>query len=410
MNYTLIVGNKPANKIMKIKYSLLFLFAFINVLPCTVYKITKNGHTFVGNNEDYWDPNTRLWIDKGKSKEYGCLFVGMANMFPQGGMNEKGLVFDAFSVEKRLIKKKSGKKAFYSHLFRDVMKKCQNVTEVCAMLNKYDMSDLNGGMLLYVEKSGKYLIVEVDTMIIGNDENYLLSNFCPSKTINTRELNIPYYQKGRNLMEKNTDTTLNYLTHLSDTLHQNFGEGYGGTLYTTIYNINAGTVNLYFYHNYTMTIKFDLKEELSKKDTILIIPELFPGNSAGQFHYAKYNNAKETLRALEKNELANDSLSLNNFIATEGLYPIIKVLEMDVNDVGYALLEKGNIPAAINVFKLNISYFPASWNCYDSLGDAYMQAKQYSLALLNYKKSVQMNPKNENGIKQIRKLEKQGVR
>lgn len=392
---------------MKLKsLSFIFLLGYLQVLPCNVYKITKGGKTFVGNNEDYWDPNTHLWFEKGKEKEFGCVFVGMANHFPQGGMNEEGLVFDAFSVEKRQFKKKSGKLPFYPHLFRDVMKKCQNVNEVYALINKYDMSDLNGGMLLYVEKSGKYLVVEVDTMMIGNDDNYLLSNFCPSKTSNTQEVKIPYYQKGRSLMERNIDTSFNYLTSLSDSLHQDWGEGFGGTLYTTIYDLNEGTVNLYFYHDYSVSLKFNLKEELNKKDRILVIPEMFPDNVPGQIHYAKYNNAKETLQTLEKNDIAADSNALLTFIKTEGLYPIIRVFENEVNDVGYILLEKRKTTAAINVFKLNLNYFPKSWNCYDSLADGYMQAKEYSLALLNYKKSVEMYPENKHGRDQIRKIER----
>ncbi len=30
--------------------------------------------------------------------------------------------------------------------------------------------------------------------------------------------------------------------------------------------------------------------------------------------------------------------------------------------------EKEKTSASINVFKLNVKYFPGSWNCYDSLG------------------------------------------
>jgi hypothetical protein len=390
--------------------SIVFLFGFLQTMPCTVYKITKNGKTFVGNNEDWWDPNTRLWFDQGKSKEYGCIFVGMENLFPQGGMNEKGLVFDAFAVDRKPIKKKTGKLAFYPDLFRDVMKKCQNVHEVYALLDKFDMSDLNGGMLLYVEKSGKYLVVEVDTMMIGNDEHYLLSNFCPSRTTNTHDLKIPYYQKGRRLMEKTIDTSLNYLTSLSDTLHQDWGKSLGGTLYTTIYDTDAGTVNLYFYHDYSKTVRFNLKDELRKKDRILVIPELFPENDEGQDHYAKYNTAKEIILSLAGSSAVADSLSLDNFIKTEGLSSLIYFFELDLNDVGYALLKKGKTDAAIHVFKLNVNYFPKSWNCYDSLADGYMKAENYSLALLNYKKSVEMNSENKHGHKQIHKTEKRGKR
>lgn len=390
--------------------SILFLFGFLHAIPCTVYKITKNGKTFVGNNEDYWDANTRIWFEKGKTGEYGSMFVGLDNLVAQGGMNEKGLAFDGFSVQERQIKKKPGKLKFYPTLFKDVMKKCRDVDDVCAMLGKYDMSPLNGGMLLYVEKSGKYLVVEADTMIMGNQEAYLLSNFCPSQTPNVQDLNIPYYQKGRKMMEQRIDTSLNYLTQLSDTMHQDFGKGFGGTLYTTIYDLTNGTVNLYFYHDYSVTVKFNLKDELNKKDRIMVIPEMFPDNTAGQFHYSKWNNAEEAVRSLAGSSVANDSLALANFIEAEELFPMIKVMELDVNDAGYALLEKGKITAAINLFKLNVRYFPNSWNCYDSLADAYMKAKEYPLALFNYKKSVEMNPKNEHGHKQIHKIEKQGRR
>ncbi len=393
---------------MKIKISILFLFGFLHAVSCTVYKITKNGKTFVGNNEDYWNANSRIWFEKGKGGEYGSVFVGMDNLVAQGGMNEEGLVFDGFSVQERQIKKKAGKLEFYPTLFKDVMKKCRNTAEVYAMLHKYDMSPLNGGMLLYVEKSGKYLVVEADTMLAGNDDNYLLSNFCPSKAENVDKLNIPYYQNGRKMMAHHTDTSLGYLTHLSDTMHQDWGKGFGGTLYTTIYDLNEGTVNLYFYHDYSTTVKFNLKDELDKKDRILVIPEMFPDNTAGQFHYSKYNNAKEAIRSLVSSKTANDSLALDNFIEAEGLYPIIRVFEPDLNDAGYALLEKGKLPAAINVFKLNVKYFPKSWNCYDSLADGYMKAGKYSLALLNYKKSVEMNPDNEHGNEQILKIEKRG--
>jgi len=386
--------------------SILFLFGFLHAIPCTVYKITKNGKTFVGNNEDYWDANTRIWFEKGKTGEYGSMFVGLDNLVAQGGMNEKGLAFDGFSVPERQIKKKPGRLKFYPTLFKDVMKKCRDVDDVCALLGKYDMSPLNGGMLLYVEKSGKYLIVEADTMMMGNQETYLLSNFCPSQTPNVQDLNIPYYQKGRKMMEQRIDTSLNYLTQLSDTMHQDFGKGFGGTLYTTIYDLTNGTVNLYFYHDYSVTVKFTLKDELNKKDRIMVIPEMFPDNTAGQFHYAKWNNAKESVRSLAGSSVAKDSLALVNFIEAEELFPMIKVMELDVNDAGYALLEKGEITAAINLFKLNVRYFPNSWNCYDSLADAYMKAKEYPLALFNYKKSVEMNPKNEHGHDQIRKIQK----
>jgi hypothetical protein len=273
---------------MKIRLIVLFiLIGYFQVQACSMYKITLYGKTFVGNNEDYWNPNTRVWFEKGNANGYGSVFVGLDNLFPQGGMNEKGLMFDGFSVNQRAIKRKVNKLTFYTDITKDVMRKCQNVDEVYNILLKYDLSPMNGSMLLFIDKIGNYLIIEADTMIKGRDDKYLLSNFCPSKTPVLDSVKIPFYQNGRKMLEAGVDTSLSYLTSLSDTLHQNW-KNLGGTLYTTIYDLNAGVVYLYLFHDYKHQVKLNLKEELEKGDRILEISSLFPPNK----NYEKLRNYK----------------------------------------------------------------------------------------------------------------------
>jgi hypothetical protein len=31
-----------------------------------MFKLTMYGKTMVGNNEDYWNPNSRIWFEHGK--------------------------------------------------------------------------------------------------------------------------------------------------------------------------------------------------------------------------------------------------------------------------------------------------------------------------------------------------------
>ncbi|MCJ7524365.1 MAG: hypothetical protein MUP71_03975 [Candidatus Aminicenantes bacterium] len=45
-----------------------------------------------------------------------------------------------------------------------------------------------------------------------------------------------------------------------------------------------------------------------------------------------------------------------------------------------------------------------SFNGYDSLAEAYVKNKQNDLAIDNFKKSMQCNPKNENALKMLEKL------
>jgi CubicO group peptidase (beta-lactamase class C family) len=79
--------------------------------------------------------------------------------------------------------------------------------------------------------------------------------------------------------------------------------------------------------------------------------------------------------------------------------------EGELNAVGYQLLRSGKTKDAIEIFKLNVEMFPAASNPYDSLGEAYVAGGEKELALKNYRRSVELDPKNEGGIAAIKRLE-----
>ena len=81
--------------------------------------------------------------------------------------------------------------------------------------------------------------------------------------------------------------------------------------------------------------------------------------------------------------------------------------EGQMNRIGYALLSQKRSDEAIEIFKMNVEDFPDSWNVYDSLGEAYMVRGAKDLAIKNYRKSIELNPKNNNGIETLKKLEGQ---
>lgn len=80
--------------------------------------------------------------------------------------------------------------------------------------------------------------------------------------------------------------------------------------------------------------------------------------------------------------------------------------ENEMNNAGYQLLNTRKEEEAIAVFKLNIEAFPQSGNAYDSLGEAYLKSGDKNLAIKNYKKSVELDPKNENGKKVLEEISK----
>jgi CubicO group peptidase (beta-lactamase class C family) len=79
--------------------------------------------------------------------------------------------------------------------------------------------------------------------------------------------------------------------------------------------------------------------------------------------------------------------------------------EDSINSAGYQLLSAKKLPDAIRMFQLNVELHPQSWNVYDSLGEAYMNTGDKDLAIQNYKKSLELNPDNNNGKETLKKLE-----
>jgi len=69
------------------------------------------------------------------------------------------------------------------------------------------------------------------------------------------------------------------------------------------------------------------------------------------------------------------------------------------------LMEENHLPEATNLIKLDVQVFPGSWNGYDNLGEVYTKAGQKQLAIDSYKKSLELNPSNNNAKDKLKALE-----
>jgi tetratricopeptide (TPR) repeat protein len=78
--------------------------------------------------------------------------------------------------------------------------------------------------------------------------------------------------------------------------------------------------------------------------------------------------------------------------------------EAALNQLGYSLLYSGHEKDGIAVFQRNVQEFPQSPNVYDSLGEAYAKVGEKDLAIANYEKSLQLDPKNRNAVERLKKL------
>jgi len=77
----------------------------------------------------------------------------------------------------------------------------------------------------------------------------------------------------------------------------------------------------------------------------------------------------------------------------------------DVNDLGFILLRDDKRQQAVDIFKYNLVEHPNSANAYDSIAEGYEALGQNELAVTNFKKAVELNPKNTYAAERIKKLE-----
>ncbi|WP_223640102.1 serine hydrolase [Corallococcus sp. EGB] len=78
--------------------------------------------------------------------------------------------------------------------------------------------------------------------------------------------------------------------------------------------------------------------------------------------------------------------------------------DSELNSLGYDLLRKGRAADAVEIFKLNVEMFPKVGNVYDSLGEAYLAVGDRDQARVNYRKAVELDPKNTNAAAVLQKL------
>lgn len=78
----------------------------------------------------------------------------------------------------------------------------------------------------------------------------------------------------------------------------------------------------------------------------------------------------------------------------------------DLNGLGYFLMQQlKNIDGAVAMFELYAELFPQDWNAWDSLAEGYYTHGDKKKALELYRKSLELNPANENGKKFIERIE-----
>ena len=68
------------------------------------------------------------------------------------------------------------------------------------------------------------------------------------------------------------------------------------------------------------------------------------------------------------------------------------------------IIARHRIDDSLEIFKLNIGAYPDASNAYDSYGEALMIKGDMALSIINYEKSLELNPDNTNAVEMLKRL------
>ena len=123
-----------------------------------------------------------------------------------------------------------------------------------------------------------------------------------------------------------------------------------------------------------------LAAQLIKERNMNLIP-------ISEFH-VKSNSIKETINFIKSEDKKGEKSEYN-------------ISEDELNSFGYELIKEKKVNDALEIFTLNTKLHPNGFNTFDSLGECLMLLGKKDKAISAYKRSLELNPKNENARKII---------
>jgi pimeloyl-ACP methyl ester carboxylesterase len=144
----------------------------------------------------------------------------------------------------------------------------------------------------------------------------------------------------------------------------------------------------------------------ARREVILNSGHLIPVEQPGEFNRSAFGflRRNEFFSRLNSGGIEEAEKYFNTIFNSEPQVPVFGEAEM--NQLGYQYLQQGKIKEAISLFTLNTVSYPDSWNVYDSLGEAFLKDGNKNLAEKNYRKSLELNPNNENAINALNNLQR----
>ncbi len=259
---------------------------------CTIFTASFGDTVLFGNNEDYTNPDTYYWVNPPSEGNYGGLFFGFDNLFPQGGVNEKGLCYDGNALPPTPMNPHPELPAPPGQFIFLVMQKCSTVEEAINLIQGYYWGDgsLNC-QIHFADATGDAVVISASAdgefafTRKEKGDGYLVStNFNLANPDN--RIGPPpcrRYDTAAAMLEEikdEDDLTIAYFKSILDAVHTQSSSV--NTQYSNIFDLRNGIIYIYYFHQFDEVVELNLAAELARGEHTTPIRDLFSPETVGK--------------------------------------------------------------------------------------------------------------------------------
>jgi len=273
---------------------------------CTVFTISRGGSVFFGGNDDYINPDSYFWIDKGDEKNYGVIWIGQPDNVQQG-VNEKGLAYDANGLPRVDVNPHTERipvSGGYTSYPIYIMHECATVDEVISWINAHQWHSYMHDQMQFADAKGDAVIISagkdgelVFTRKPSGDGFLVSTNFNVANTANSYGYPCWRYEKAQELLgqllSKKEQLTPLDATNILEAVHMERGASW--TIESLVADLVNGVIYLYYYYQYDHPVVLNVKDELSNPGKAGPLSSLFP-DDVQQEASRRYNQAQAGAR------------------------------------------------------------------------------------------------------------------
>jgi hypothetical protein len=252
---------------------------------CSVFNHSGTDTLMVGRNLDWVESSEgRIGFLHPTCDGHGAIYFYMDDhVWPQGGMNDQGLVLGMTAAPYLEITGNPDGATMGWDFWDDLFASCATVDDVLQYLAMFDLGSIEEyfeqGQMMWTDATGRSVIVEGDVVIEKDGDYQVLTNFLQSAP------DLGYYPCPRfdlihEAFETETEPDTEYFTSIIEDAHGTLWGGY--TVYSLYYEPTELEVTIYNRGDFDCGVTLDLAEELGNGGYEIWLDELFDGDPCAE--------------------------------------------------------------------------------------------------------------------------------